>query len=336
MDSHLDPDQTKEQVKSQSESRLHAFKRFNKLSVSSMKRLPNPKVPKKSVKFQESLPKPSTDMPITTFRRAESSFPETDQIEDLYLAMHSWKNKDITYPWCLGYLTCEGSEKLGIYPKPSSTETSGRQYSVSPLRNLFSGNLSRPARLGFSPDDLNLSRVDRFELALTISYSVLQLSETPWLEKGPTKDNILLLPDNGKGFKRRASVVNDYSPTGSTEAQTHNPKSHPALYHNEALFALGILLIELCLGRPLELLRSTEDPLDNDGNASNWTDRSTAERYLDDVYKEAGNRYGDAVRRCIRCDFNQRKISLQDDDFRQAAYEGVVVPLQQIVKDFDS
>ena len=40
------------------------------------------------------------------------------------------------------------------------------------------------------------------------------------------------------------------------------------------------------------------------------------------------------MRRCLHCDFNQRKTHLGDDEFQQAVYEGVVVPLREVVKDF--
>jgi len=42
----------------------------------------------------------------------------------------------------------------------------------------------------------------------------------------------------------------------------------------------------------------------------------------------------DAVRRCVHGDFNQRKTNLEDDEFKQAVYEGVLVPLREVVKDF--
>jgi hypothetical protein len=43
---------------------------------------------------------------------------------------------------------------------------------------------------------------------------------------------------------------------------------------------------------------------------------------------EAGARYSDAVRRCIRCDFDQRASSLEDSRFVEAVYRGVVAQLQ--------
>ena len=62
---------------------------------------------------------------------------------------------------------------------------------------------------------------------------------------------------------------------------------------------------------------------------------STATRLLEGVYREAGNRYGDAVRRCVHCDFNQRKTDLGDKGFRQAIYDGAVVSIRDVLVDFE-
>jgi hypothetical protein len=62
------------------------------------------------------------------------------------------------------------------------------------------------------------------------------------------------------------------------------------------------------------------------GKPNAYTDFSTANRLIQSVYSEGGNRYGDAVRRCIRCDFDQREETFESDDFRQAVYQRVVAP----------
>jgi hypothetical protein len=85
---------------------------------------------------------------------------------------------------------------------------------------------------------------------------------------------------------------------------------------NPTLFALGVLLIELCLGKPLEELKLPTE-LNADGSTSPLFDWTTADRLVEDVYLEGGSRYGDAVRHCVRCDFDRRGASLEDEDFRQ-------------------
>ncbi|KAL9118228.1 MAG: hypothetical protein Q9187_005227, partial [Circinaria calcarea] len=59
---------------------------------------------------------------------------------------------------------------------------------------------------------------------------------------------------------------------------------------NKTLFALGVVLIELSLGRSIESLRDSEDPLGSDGSPNIHTTWHTANRLIDVVYDENGKR----------------------------------------------
>ncbi|KAF2826328.1 hypothetical protein CC86DRAFT_394335 [Ophiobolus disseminans] len=59
------------------------------------------------------------------------------------------------------------------------------------------------------------------------------------------------------------------------------------------------------------------------------TEFKSADRLAEALLSEAGARYSDAVRRCIRCDFDQRASSLEDARFQKAVYHGVVAQLQE-------
>lgn len=62
---------------------------------------------------------------------------------------------------------------------------------------------------------------------------------------------------------------------------------------------------------------------------------SDADRLVDQVYDQAGKRYGDAVRRCIRCGrFDRRDASLEDDAFRRTVFDNVIAVLEEDVKHF--
>jgi hypothetical protein len=80
-------------------------------------------------------------------------------------------------------------------------------------------------------------------------------------------------------------------------------------------------------------MREDED-LGADGLPNFLTDYMTARRLVNEVYDEGGGRYGDAVRRCIHCEFDQRKVSLDVESFRQSFYHGVVQPLEDDWVDF--
>ncbi|KAH7117559.1 hypothetical protein B0J11DRAFT_441783 [Dendryphion nanum] len=58
------------------------------------------------------------------------------------------------------------------------------------------------------------------------------------------------------------------------------------------------------------------------------TEWTTADRLVDDLYSDAGGKYTDAVRRCIRCDFDHRASNLDDIAFQKAVYDGVVSQLK--------
>jgi hypothetical protein len=79
-----------------------------------------------------------------------------------------------------------------------------------------------------------------------------------------------------------------------------------------------------------------EEDLGDDGLPNSLTDYMTARRLVNEVYDEGGGRYGDAVRRCINCEFDQRNESLDVEAFRQSFYQGVVHPLEDDWVDFSS
>ena len=54
------------------------------------------------------------------------------------------------------------------------------------------------------------------------------------------------------------------------------------------------------------------------------------------IYAEAGLAYGDAVRRCILCEFDQRRTDLEDVAFCRKVYDGVVSVLEQEAQHFPS
>jgi hypothetical protein len=73
--------------------------------------------------------------------------------------------------------------------------------------------------------------------------------------------------------------------------------------------SLAILLTELAIRRPFGELITAED-LNKDGTIHPASDLLAANRLVDRVYDEHGQRYGDAVRRCVTCNFDQRNTSL--------------------------
>jgi hypothetical protein len=103
------------------------------------------------------------------------------------------------------------------------------------------------------------------------------------------------------------------------------------IIRNRTLYALGISLIELWYGKPLSELYKPEDgpQASGDPRIDLITGWNTADRLVDELYSEAGEKYSDAVRRCIRCDFDRRSSSLEDAAFQNDVYQGVVAQLKE-------
>ena len=184
-----------------------------------------------------------------------------------------------------------------------------------------------------------LSRRDRLQIAVALAWSLLQLNRTPWLKRQwkssdinfhyeGEAENLTLLP--------KSSLTNPYlswtpcvrEPEPIDSMGLSKLKSHHV--RNEPLLALGFVLVELCYARTLEDMRIDED---NDSNDM-ITRLNTAYRLLDGVYDESGGRYGDVVQRCLLCLFDMRDVSFDNEDFQDAVYNDVVIPLMNDLKDF--
>ncbi|KAH7048509.1 hypothetical protein B0J12DRAFT_741232 [Macrophomina phaseolina] len=112
---------------------------------------------------------------------------------------------------------------------------------------------------------------------------------------------------------------------------------------NRPLFALGLLRVELSLGKPLDEFRKTYNPprptsSDDATPAQQYdelSDCALAEQPLDRICDMSGSGYADAVRRCVRCSFDTRRVDLGDGPFWQAVYDGVAAPLEKVLRHFE-
>ncbi|OCL02071.1 hypothetical protein AOQ84DRAFT_424460 [Glonium stellatum] len=195
----------------------------------------------------------------------------------------------------------------------------------TPSPNLAATNFRRP-----------FTRYDKLRISVILASSVLQLHKTPWVDEKWGKDDILFIDRPSKPLFDHPYVARQFF--ACKTSQTDQPCSSDGLnpcrvIRNKALFDLGVLLIELWYGQSLEKLRTPAD-LNTDGIPSLTADWCTADRIVDEILWDAGSRYSEAVRRCIRCDFDRRETNLEDGDFRQAVYDGVVSLLEKNFEQF--
>ncbi|KAK3381820.1 hypothetical protein B0H63DRAFT_476666 [Podospora didyma] len=167
-----------------------------------------------------------------------------------------------------------------------------------------------------------LSRKERFSIAAAATWAVLYLCGTPWLkeEDWSLSAAIQLGVDSEDMSSRQPSIsckfksMNHESTVSNmrSEQDTNQPLTK---IRNKILFALGVLLTELCLNTTLHNLRleSGQDTTQPPSEAETY---ELAQRQTERVYLDAGQLYGYAVKRCLRCDFPDQD-SMQSFDFAQ-------------------
>lgn len=172
--------------------------------------------------------------------------------------------------------------------------------------------------------DFHLTRKARLRLATTLASTALQLHTTPWLESGWNSKCIrfrhgsLDHPYVSKSFPESVNTV-----TGDTSAEANSA------IRNRSIFGLGVLLLELAVGKPLE-------------HCKNATELSLMERYMVASHlvkylrDEENDGYFQAVQACLFCNFGRKapEMDLESDSFRRAVYEDVVSPLEREAEGF--
>ncbi|KAK2735429.1 hypothetical protein CKAH01_01810 [Colletotrichum kahawae] len=204
--------------------------------------------------------------------------------------------------------------EFGVYPTFGSDRD---RWSIVSLREV----LERPLEFPHMPVSAKL------HLAAMIASSFLQLHQTPWLPDILTSRDILFLKRGAELQYEHAFVMK-----GLNERPEDKPKGNNSAPSSRcpALLALGILLLELNLGRTIESLRiqyETPPP----GAPRLMYDSMTAQRLLQERQMDSLN-YKSAVQRCIGGEFARSKLDLNDEDFRQEIYEKVVALLETDLK----
>ena len=190
-----------------------------------------------------------------------------------------------------------------------------------------------------------MSCQQRLGIAVTLAHAVLHLHKSPWLKESWSKNDIYFFSRGLDRYKR--PVIDHPYVSRSFEPQAQlNPDSSSAkdeadfcsgLIINKSLFALGIVLIELCFNKPFEDLCEEARHLDTpapEGPPSAAETYSVANSLIEAVYDEQGMQYGYVVQRCLRCEFGVQDSKKQLDfgSFHDLVYEGVLAPLEDDLK----
>lgn len=280
----------------------------------------------KKVRFAETPLEAVCTMPLDLHK----GNPPT-QIENLCLAMQETSVTVTCAESCLGYLDQADRHRLELYL--SQQNQMAHHESIKSLADLLLEQNREIASPILACGNLPLARGERLGLALTVASSVLQLYDTPWLHQYWSKRDILVDMTPKDKILERAFLSESFPPPTISDIPGYN-LAYP--FRNLTLFCLGVVLIEITLGRTLESMRNEDDPLNMKGEPDMLTYLNIARRVLDmgTVSTEAGFRYGEVVYRCIWCDFGVLNTSLDCADFRRAVYDGVIAPLEEDLKNF--
>jgi hypothetical protein len=167
-------------------------------------------------------------------------------------------------------------------------------------------------------------------LAVILAHSMLHFCDSPWLSRYWDKNHLSF-------FKRtslKGSRLDFQRPWISTQFETSTPPEDVdelyRIHKNPSVLALGILLLEIELRVGIEE-STTEDDLSPAKGIDCNTTLFTAERLLETHCHDMFERFRKALDACLKCDFIEdgAPTSLDDEDFRQAVYENIVVPLEE-------
>lgn len=229
---------------------------------------------------------------------------------------------------CVGYLIDSVKRKHGIFPlEPLPACNQHPHWAAYSLRQILEkrANIKRP-----------LTKFDKLRVAVDLASSVLQLYNTPWLDEQWSDNDVYFIHRPGLSMAKvfeHPFVYRKLSSTGSNHASSTQGGACRVI-RNQSLFTLGILLIELLYGKSIEDLQSPRDLECHGTPGVVWC---TAVRLIEEeIEYEAGPRYLDAVRRCIRCDFDRKDSSLDSEEFQQAVFIRVVAPLEKTLEQFNS
>jgi hypothetical protein len=234
---------------------------------------------------------------------------------------------------CLGFLQDQQGRRYGLY--------NVREQEKWPTIPAYLTNLFSPgAKETFSELLEASSRLsERLRLALTLSWNVLQLHSTPWLEETWAKDDILLLfgskqhndtilqPYISRRFENSAQrgscSTNSLSLTASAKERL------TSWVKNEMLFTLGLILIELGYQKSIEKLALPSEK-DANGQCSSFTPILTAARLHKEIHECAGYHYAHAVDGCLNFDFGDS----HEAKFQVAFIKHVIGPLEEAYQHF--
>lgn len=185
----------------------------------------------------------------------------------------------------------EHSKCMGIIRHDNET------YHLHPITRRKRPNRNVPLSLNcvLSEDfEGQLTRRQRYSVALLLASSVAQLQFTPWLNNTLTKEDVLFFPceDDGCSVSYQEPFIRQGFPP-------QYPATLDTGAYDRDFVSLGILLLELCFGRRLEDHPLRKNHTDETGQSKQAFDHMAALKWCQGVRDEGGDDYASAVNWCF-------------------------------------
>jgi hypothetical protein len=175
-------------------------------------------------------------------------------------------------------------------------------------------------------------RRTRSILQVTLANALLQLYEGPWIMKDLSKAHICFYAgkDQGSPDFTKPYLSTDCKSPECIE-QDHEV-SRFRIHPYPSILALGILLLELELGVPIEAKRSQDNPNNGQRFQNIDADRPVAQEMLYDCEEESSEDFIEAVDACLNdktfTDTFGRNATFNNIEFREQIYARIVKPLE--------
>ncbi|KAJ3574123.1 hypothetical protein NPX13_g4473 [Xylaria arbuscula] len=247
--------------------------------------------------------------------------PQLVQVRDICRIL-SDKGLDVEHQVPYGYLldeTSQQQQRFEMYPFKSSYN--GDDCTMVCLSGVFSPK-NRP------------SLAQKYHISATVASSVLFMYNTSWMPTTLTAKDVFLVSRHGNVDLREIYLAKKslHNLANSSSASNHSPSRETS--GRSTLYYLGIMLIEVMLWR------SVSEFWDDDGQnigeipLEDILDYTTAKGFsrIEAIMKQiewiSSPDFREVVEHCIKCDLNAITLSLDDNTFRQAVYNDIVLPLQ--------
>jgi hypothetical protein len=204
------------------------------------------------------------------------------------------------------------------------------QYLVQPLKGISdSQNYITLENLLSKTSLIKITRRQRFEIALILASTHIQLHPTPWLKLKWNKRDVFFpysVQDPNKICTNQPYISRSLSK--SLNITSAAPQERNDSYNfQSSVRNLGVMLLELCFGSSIEEHRICRSMPASTEEMADLVNYMAATEWLRDVVEEAGPEYSDAVTWCLYYAPESSGTVGKDDQWREAMFAKVVEPL---------